>query len=341
MNKYEELEKLQHLKESGALTDEEFEKEKKIILGHTSQNTTDKVNKQQEKEETTGEQGKVIIHSYEEVFAVNPDVKVYIDGNLTTSLSKGQTYEYPISKTTTITFKSSIRKAKVTVSPNAITEIRLIWNRATGSLKTICNEQNFNGVNNSINQQAYQSKLNSKKKADKIWIVIGVILGLIALIWCFKDGFEGWKKADVWIGKEQSTQNQTSNQTNKTSTVKPLDKTQDIVYTLPNKPYPIINLNSSDVNSINIDIEQNYIEPNEPYVFGSEYDYYLNNEILSLVISNHFDSAVNTYDVYNININTGKVVSNEEILKSKNISEKTFLSKLPEYYEKKFSEEWR
>lgn len=143
------------------------------------------------------------------------------------------------------------------------------------------------------------------------------------------------------LGKEQSTQNQTSKQTNETDTVKPLDANKDIIYNFPDKSCPIINLNSPDVNSINIDIEQNYIEPNEPYYFGSEYDYYLNNEILSLVISNHSDSAFDSYNVYNININTGKVVSNEDILKSKNISEKTFLSKLPEYYEKKFSEIWR
>lgn len=45
MGKIEDLEKLQHLKEIGALTDEEFEKEKKIILSETSQNTSSKVNK--------------------------------------------------------------------------------------------------------------------------------------------------------------------------------------------------------------------------------------------------------------------------------------------------------
>jgi len=136
---------------------------------------------QKEEQKTTKEQGKVIIHSYEEFFIINPDVKVYVDGNLITNLSKGQTYEYPISKATTITFKSSIRTANVTVSPNAVTEIRLMWNRATGSLETICNEQNFNGVNNSVNQQTYQGQVNSKKQSSNVWLVIGLILGIIAL----------------------------------------------------------------------------------------------------------------------------------------------------------------
>lgn len=143
------------------------------------------------------------------------------------------------------------------------------------------------------------------------------------------------------LGKEQSTQNQTSKQTNETDTVKPLDANKDIIYNFPDKSCPIINLDSFDVNNINIDIQQNYIEPTEYTYTKSMFEYYQNNEILSLVITTAYDTGGYSYDVYNININTGKVVSNEEILKSKNISEKTFLSKLPEYYEKKFLEEWR
>ena len=38
MSRIEDLEKLQHLKESGILTDEEFEKEKRIILNDASSN---------------------------------------------------------------------------------------------------------------------------------------------------------------------------------------------------------------------------------------------------------------------------------------------------------------
>lgn len=144
-----------------------------------------KTNLQQENKIEHTEQGKVIIHSYEEFFMVNPSIKVYVDGNQIASLSKGQTYEYPISKPTTITFKSSIRTANVTVNPNAITEIRLMWNRATGSLETICNEQNFNGVNNYVNEQTYQGQLNAKKQSSAVWLVIGLILGLLGIWLCF------------------------------------------------------------------------------------------------------------------------------------------------------------
>ena len=44
MNKYEELEKLQNLKEAGSLTEDEFEREKKKILGQES-NEVNKSNK--------------------------------------------------------------------------------------------------------------------------------------------------------------------------------------------------------------------------------------------------------------------------------------------------------
>lgn len=43
-NKYDDIEKLLELKKKGTITEEEFEKEKKIILGETPQNTPNKVN---------------------------------------------------------------------------------------------------------------------------------------------------------------------------------------------------------------------------------------------------------------------------------------------------------
>lgn len=182
MNKIEALEKLQHLKEIGALTDEEFEKEKSQILSDTD----DKVNDQPS---IAKEQGKVIIHSYNEFYIVNPDVKVYIDDNLITSLSKGQNFEYPISKTTTITFKVGIITANATVSPNAITEIRLIWNRKTGLLETVCNEQNFNGINNCLNKQTYQEKINIKKHSSNVWLFIGLVRRSYTVLYRFVFSF--------------------------------------------------------------------------------------------------------------------------------------------------------
>lgn len=219
MGKIEDLEKLQHLKETGALTEEEFEKEKKSILNGNSNNITNQETKLQENKKITKEQGKVIIHSYEEVYIGNPDVKVYIGDNLITSLAKGQTYEYPITETTKITFKSSIRTTSVTVKPNITTEIRLIWNRATGKLETICNEQTSDEVNNTINKQIYQNELNSKKEFDRVWIAIAIILACIVMGFLLWNAYEGWNKAS-----ERNSKTVNSSQSSTTLTMDKFNK---------------------------------------------------------------------------------------------------------------------
>ena len=121
-----------------------------------------------------------------------------------------------------------------------------------------------------------------------------------------------------------------------------LDESKDIIYTLSNQSYPIINISgSSEVDDINAKIQ----EDDDKYTdvgFKYEYEYYLNNEILSLIrLDFTYGSSITRegyYDVFNINVNTGKVVSNSDLLKIKNIDEQTFLSKLPECYKNKFLE---
>ena len=106
---------------------------------------------------------------------------------------------------------------------------------------------------------------------------------------------------------------------------------------MSSKSYPIINLSGSpEIDDINTKVKSEFAEEDDEYC-RSEYNYYLNNEILSLVITQYTTSSY-YYEVYNINVNTGKVVSNGDLLKSKNIDEKNFLSKLKECYKSKFLE---
>jgi len=133
------------------------------------------------------EKGKVIIHGYEEAYAVNPDVQVYDGDNLITKLSKGETYEYFLDKDTTLTFKCSIRKAKQEVKKNAITEIRLMFDRFSGKLKTIVNEQIIGDdeetkKNNIQNQEKYEENVNKGKNKSLVWLVIGIVLFVIAIL---------------------------------------------------------------------------------------------------------------------------------------------------------------
>ena len=75
------------------------------------------------------------------------------------------------------------------------------------------------------------------------------------------------------------------NEIKETYQVKSIDKKQDIVYTLSNKSYPIINISGSpEVDNINEEMKQNYVDKDDEYC-SSEYNYYLNNEILSIIIT--------------------------------------------------------
>lgn len=151
------------------------------------------------------------------------------------------------------------------------------------------------------------------------------------------------------IGLDQST----------FDSVKKLNENRDIVYSIfedkksDDKSYdykiPGININSSEVKKINSEIERKYKEIadvaiqayKEGEAIGTlyiKYSSYINNNILSLVIEmgNQFEQS--DYDVYNIDIYTGKIVANNEILKMKNISQEDFLNKLADVHKNRFIE---
>lgn len=66
----------------------------------------------------------------------------------------------------------------------------------------------------------------------------------------------------------------------------------------------------------------------------------LNNDILSIVIPISYDGGSRWYHVYNINVETGEKVSNLEILKTKNVSEEKYISKLKELSKAFFLEKY-
>ena len=120
--------------------------------------------------------GKVIIHGYTEMFAVNPTVKVYKNNQYIAEIPRGETIELPIEEDTTFTFKCSIRKAEVRVAGNTTTEIMLSFNRGTGVLKAITNIQTDNAQLNNINKEAYNQSIEKQKNSNLIWLIIGIIV---------------------------------------------------------------------------------------------------------------------------------------------------------------------
>lgn len=103
---------------------------------------------------------------------------------------------------------------------------------------------------------------------------------------------------------------------------------------------PKININSSDATKINNEIDEKIIseakrlvsEINKGSGAGIDkifYNYYINSNTLSIVIQLDYDANdVKAYFVYNIDINTGKIIDNEEIIRKKGMTKKQFEEKL-------------
>ncbi len=109
---------------------------------------------------------------------------------------------------------------------------------------------------------------------------------------------------------------------------------------------PKININSSDVTKINNEIDEKItseakkavsaINDGGIWLYKIFYNYYINDNILSVVIEMDFDSDVTGFYVYNIDKNTGKRVNNKDIISKKGMTTKQFEEKLINAVRNKF-----
>lgn len=87
---------------------------------------------------------------------------------------------------------------------------------------------------------------------------------------------------------------------------------------------PYINIKGDDVNDINIVLINKYYEVNAINDYFMDYDYYESDNILSLVVNTHSNSSPDAYPrniyIYNIDINNGSVISNNQLFKIFNVS---------------------
>lgn len=102
--------------------------------------------------------------------------------------------------------------------------------------------------------------------------------------------------------------------------------------------YPAINIDSEDVKAINAEIKEKYgfTQEQEEELFFMElevatYDYYINDNILSVVVMHGGNDSTWT-DSYNVDLTTGKRIPNEELLARKQMlsSEKFDVDKIKE-----------
>lgn len=101
---------------------------------------------------------------------------------------------------------------------------------------------------------------------------------------------------------------------------------------------PAINIKSDVVQNINEQISDLYDVSDNTLT----YEWYLNEDILSFVltISSKQKPELKSHKIYNVNIYTGKTVTNSEILKLKNISETEYINKLKIAYNNYFTQKY-
>lgn len=148
-----------------------------------------------------------------------------------------------------------------------------------------------------------------------------------------------------------ASNNLTENENN-TIPVGKIDENKDLVYTAfadysseHSYSVPKININSQYVLTINNEIENEIIKlvKNDDTNYGNiSYESSLNENILSVVIEiEHKYMPMIYYKVYNVEINTGERMNNEELINVKKFTKTEFLNKLQSALENDFKETFK
>lgn len=162
-----------------------------------------------------------------------------------------------------------------------------------------------------------------EKKSNTGLIILVIILFLLVL------GLGTYIVYDKVINNETVPKTESRKEKGKEETESIIkDKNKDIVYSEDEYKYkkvPIINIDSEDADKLNQDIIE-YVdkmgqETNYGEGYSLSYDYFQNDEILSVLLKIDTIGASKYYKTVNINTKTGKKVSNSDLLKLKNIDE--------------------
>lgn len=106
----------------------------------------------QNQQEKPNKQSKIIIHGYTGAY-INIPVKVYEDDRQIGKINKGETFEYEISETKTLTLKCHIRSTEITVIPNKVTEIQLKFDNSGQLIYTYNTSYNNDNIRNETNNR--------------------------------------------------------------------------------------------------------------------------------------------------------------------------------------------
>jgi len=127
-----------------------------------------------------------------------------------------------------------------------------------------------------------------------------------------------------------------------TTEIKKINEDEEYVYDNPkyvDKTVPYVNIDSDDAKSINNKIEK-YVDGKASDTWNELfYYYYINDNIISILFGNKLGDTFNSkYRIYNINVKTGKIVSNKELIDIKKTNREEIASSLNETIEKSYGD---
>lgn len=218
-------------------------------------------------------------------------------------------------------------------------------------------------------QEPKDKKFKKKKKHTGLKVIFALlILVIIILAGCYGlykidllpepvngyltpifETIEGW----FGIDNKKSEENTLASDSEEKNTIKKKVEKEDLVFDYYDKKIfgkeykiPEINLDYENVEKINKEIAslvedeikdlEKETEFPEMALAGTEYNWYLNDNILSLVFCTK-NYHVENYYVYNVDVYTGETIENQEILDAVKMEEKNFTEKcvdaVKDYYE--------
>lgn len=81
-----------------------------------------------------GQESKVIVHGCTQRLLINPEVRVFWNGERVGSVEKGERISFEIDGDGEVSFRASRRTAALRVPAGQVTEIKISWHRITGKL---------------------------------------------------------------------------------------------------------------------------------------------------------------------------------------------------------------
>ena len=220
--------------------------------------------------------------------------------------------------------------------------------------------QSINPQQNTLNNLNNEQPINQPPlppmppKKSKGPLVIIILLILIIL------GLAGYICYDKFIAKDDTPKSIDRKDITDNSNKKILKKNEskDVVYTAYKGKssdnmdvlIPEINIDSIYAKKINLEIrtkmlvdykydDSNVINCNSELCPMIKYKYYINNNILSLLVYVDYltDPINHEYYTYNIDVYTGEEITNKDLVKLKNINEKNFSKKLSDVFKEAYA----